>query len=101
MKRYRLLILENGFQNIVKKPSSILFAVIAAVICILAAVALSFHRMLLFPDYLVLFGVLYLLALLAICFRSASVPRAREIINNLLRVGIVNYAGEVPLPIRW
>ena len=101
MKRYRFLILKNGLQNIFQKPSSILFAVIAAVICILAAVALSFRRMLLFPYYLALFGVLYLLALLAICFRSASVPRAREIINNLLRVGIVNYAGEVPLPIRW
>ena len=49
MQRYRLLILTNGFQNIFQRPSSILFAVIAAVICILAAVALSFHRMLLFP----------------------------------------------------
>lgn len=101
MQRYRLLILKNGLQNIFQKPSSILFAVMAAVICILAAVALSFHRMLLFPCYMALLGVLYLLALLAICFRSASVPKAREIINNLLRVGIVNYAGEVPLPIRW
>ena len=49
-------------------------------------------------DFIIAAGYLFVFALGCFCF--ASVPNAREIINNLLRVGIVNYAGEVPLPIK-
>lgn len=100
MQRYRLLIFQRGFRRLIRSPLYVLLAIILLTACALAMLFTQKRNPLLWPLYDFIIVSVYLLAFALCCFCSASVPNAREIINNLLRVGIVNYAGEVPLPIK-
>lgn len=100
MQRYRLLIFQRGFRRLIHSPFCVLLATTLLFACAVAMLITPKRYPLLWPLYDFIITAVYLLAFSLICFCIASVPNAREIINNLLRVGIVNYAGEVPLPIR-
>ena len=99
IRRYRLLILRRGFRKVSHSP--IYLALALVLLCGCCAAALHYLKYpLLWPLYAAAFTVLYLFLTAMVCYLAAAVPGAQEIINNLLRVGIMNYAGEVPLPIK-
>ena len=100
MQRYRLLIFQRGFRRLIRSPLCVLLAIILLTACALGMLITPKSYPLLWPLYDFIIVSVYLLVFAFSCFCAASVPNAREIINNLLRVGIVNYAGEVPLPIK-
>lgn len=100
MQRYRLLIFQRGFRRLIRSPLCVLLAIILLTACALGMLITPKRYPLLWPLYDFIIVSVYLLVFAFSCFCAASVPNAREIINNLLRVGIVNYAGEVPLPIK-
>lgn len=100
MQRYRLLIFQRGFRRLIRSPFCIMLALILLTACALGMLIIPKRYPLLWPLYDFIIAASYLFVFAFSCFCSASVPNAREIINNLLRVGIVNYAGEVPLPIK-
>ena len=100
MQRYRLLIFQRGFRSLICSPFCVLLSLALLVACIIAMFFTPKRHPLLWPLYDFIIVSVYLLAFTLVCFCVASVPNAREIINNLLRVGLVNYAGEVPLPIK-
>lgn len=100
MQRYRLLIFQRGFRRLIRSPLCIMLSLVLLTACALGMLFTPKRYPLLWPLYDFIIAASYLLVFAFSCFCSASVPNAREIINNLLRVGIVNYAGEVPLPIK-
>lgn len=100
MQRYRLLIFQCGLRRLIRSPLCVLLAIILLTACALGMLITPKRYPLLWPLYDFIIVSVYLLVFAFSCFCAASVPNAREIINNLLRVGIVNYAGEVPLPIK-
>ena len=100
MQRYRLLIFQRGFRRVIHNPLCIMLALILLTACALGMLITPKCYPLLWPLYDFIIVASYLLVFAFSCFCAARVPNAREIINNLLRVGIVNYAGEVPLPIK-
>ena len=93
MRRYRLLTLRRGFRKV--RHSPIYLALILALLG--GGWAAAFHYLkypILWPLYAAAFSILYLFLSAMVCYWAAAVPGAQEIINNLLRVGIVNYADQ-------
>lgn len=101
MQRYYLQLVKNGFAALWVDWRTRALLVLATFSTFMLGLFISAQHTILWPLYLFDCLAGYTLLLCAAFILTSRIPNASRIIDNLLRIGIVNYAYEVPLPIQY
>jgi len=101
MQRYYLQLIKNGFATLWGDWRTRALLVLATFSAFMLGLFISAQHAILWPLYLFDCLAGYTLLLCAALILASRIPNASRIIDNLLRIGIVNYAYEVPLPIQY
>ena len=101
MQRYYLQLVKNGFAALWGDWRTRALLVLATFSTFMLGLFISAQHTILWPLYLFDCLAGYTLLLCAAFILTSRIPNASRIIDNLLRIGIVNYAYEVPLPIQY
>lgn len=101
MQRYYLQLVKNGFAALWVDWRTRALLVLATFSTFMLGLFISAQHTILWPLYLFDCLAGYTLLLCAAFILTSRIPNSSRIIDNLLRIGIVNYAYEVPLPIQY